>query len=90
VTWVSPSLSFCPYFISSHHSPFPILENLLHTKLHTILVSNISVCKIVYPPLVQFQLKYNTYNHKRYCRNFLKKLCDQKNSKRKRSRGKCK
>jgi hypothetical protein len=23
VTWESPSLSFCPYFISSHHSPFP-------------------------------------------------------------------
>jgi hypothetical protein len=39
VTWASPSLSFCPYFISSHHSPFPILENFLHTKLHTILLA---------------------------------------------------
>jgi hypothetical protein len=60
VTWPSPSLSFCPYFISSHHSPFPTLENFLHTKLHTILISNISLCKIVNPLLVQFQLKYNT------------------------------
>jgi hypothetical protein len=49
VTWVSPSLSFYPYFISSHHSPFPTHENFLHTKLHTILISNISVCKIVNP-----------------------------------------
>jgi hypothetical protein len=49
VTWASPSLSFCPYFISSHHSPFPTLKNFLHTKLHTILISNISVCKIVDP-----------------------------------------
>jgi hypothetical protein len=49
VTWASPSLSFYPFFISSHHSPFPTLENFLHTKLHTILISNISVCKIVNP-----------------------------------------
>jgi hypothetical protein len=48
VTWASPSLSFCPSFISSHHS-LPTLENFLHTKLHTILISNISVCKIVDP-----------------------------------------
>jgi hypothetical protein len=61
VTWASPSLSFCPYFISSHHSPFHTLENFLHTKLHTILISHISLCKIVNPFLVQFQLKYNTY-----------------------------
>jgi hypothetical protein len=61
VTWASSSLSFCPYFISSHHSPFPTLENFLHTKLHTILSSNISLCKIVNPLLVQFQLKYNIY-----------------------------
>jgi hypothetical protein len=54
VTWASPSLSFCPYFISSHHSPFPTLDNFLHTKLHTILISNISLCKIVNPLLVQF------------------------------------
>jgi hypothetical protein len=54
-------LSFCPYFISSHHSRFPTLENFLQTKLHTILISNISLCKIVNPLLVQFQLKYNIY-----------------------------
>jgi hypothetical protein len=37
------------HLISSHHSPFPTLENFLHSKLHTILISNISVCKIVNP-----------------------------------------
>jgi hypothetical protein len=41
VTWASPSLSFCPYFISSHHSPIPTLENFLHTKLHTILFATL-------------------------------------------------
>jgi hypothetical protein len=30
--WASPSLSFYPFFISSHHSPIPTLENFLHTK----------------------------------------------------------
>jgi hypothetical protein len=50
VTWASPSLSFCPYFISSHHFPFPTLENFLHTKLYTILISNVSASKIVNPP----------------------------------------
>jgi hypothetical protein len=54
VTWASPSLSFYSSFISSHHSPFPTLENFLYTKHHTILISNISVCKIVDPLLVQF------------------------------------
>jgi hypothetical protein len=44
-----PKLELCPYFISSYHSPFPTLENFLHTKLHTIFISNISVCKIVNP-----------------------------------------
>jgi hypothetical protein len=39
VTWVYPRLSFCPFFISSHHSPIPTLENFLHTKLHTILLA---------------------------------------------------
>src|SRR4051812_20467250 len=37
VTWASPSLRFCPFFISSHHSSFPTLENFLHTKLYRIL-----------------------------------------------------
>jgi hypothetical protein len=32
----------------------PNIENFLHIKLHTILISNISVCKIVDPLLVQF------------------------------------
>jgi hypothetical protein len=30
--WESPSLSFCSFFNSSHHSPIPTLENFLHTK----------------------------------------------------------
>jgi hypothetical protein len=42
VTWAYPSLSFCPFFISSHHSPFPTLENFLHTKLHTILLATLA------------------------------------------------
>jgi hypothetical protein len=28
----SPRLSFYPFFIPSHHSSFPTLENFLHTK----------------------------------------------------------
>jgi hypothetical protein len=39
VAWASPSLSFCPFFISSHHSPIPTLENFLYTKLNTILLA---------------------------------------------------
>ena len=41
VTWASPSLSFCPFFILLHHSSLPTLENFLHTKLNTILISSI-------------------------------------------------
>jgi hypothetical protein len=33
---------FRPFFISSHHSPFPTLENFLHTKLHTILLATLA------------------------------------------------
>jgi hypothetical protein len=39
VIWASPSLSFCPFFNSSHHSPIPTLENFLHTKVNTILLA---------------------------------------------------
>jgi hypothetical protein len=42
VTWESPSLSFCPFFISSHHSPIPTLENFFYTKLHTILLATLA------------------------------------------------
>jgi hypothetical protein len=41
VAWASPSLSFCPFFTSSHHSPIPTLENFLHTKLNTILLATL-------------------------------------------------
>src|SRR3954469_20539944 len=40
----SPRLSFCPFFISLHHS-LSTPEIFLHTKLHTIFISNISVFK---------------------------------------------
>jgi hypothetical protein len=40
--WASPSLSFCPYLILSHHSPIPTLENFLHTKLYTILLATLA------------------------------------------------
>jgi hypothetical protein len=39
--WESPSLSFCPFFNSSHHSPIPTLENFLHTKLNTNLLATL-------------------------------------------------
>jgi hypothetical protein len=38
----SPSLSFYPFFISSHHSPIPTLENFLHAKLNTILLATLA------------------------------------------------
>jgi hypothetical protein len=41
VAWVYPSLSFCPFFTSSHHSPIPTLENFLHTKLNKILLATL-------------------------------------------------
>jgi hypothetical protein len=41
VAWASPSLSFCLFFISSHHSPIPTLENFLHKKLNTILLATL-------------------------------------------------
>jgi hypothetical protein len=41
VAWASPSLSFCPFFISSHHSPIPTLENFLHAKLNTNLLATL-------------------------------------------------
>jgi hypothetical protein len=41
VALASPSLSFCPFFTSSHHFPIPTLENFLHTKLNTILLATL-------------------------------------------------
>jgi hypothetical protein len=41
VAWASTSLSFFPFFNSSHHSPIPTLENFLHTKLNTILLATL-------------------------------------------------
>jgi hypothetical protein len=42
VIWAFPSLIFCPFFTSSHHSPIPTLENFLHTKLYTILLATLA------------------------------------------------
>jgi hypothetical protein len=39
--WASTSLSICLFFNSSYHSPFPTLENFLHTKLNTILLATL-------------------------------------------------
>jgi hypothetical protein len=39
--WASPSLSFYPFFNSSHHSPIPTLENFLHRKLNTNLLATL-------------------------------------------------
>jgi hypothetical protein len=41
VAWASLSLSFYPFFISSHHSPIPTLKNFLHTKLNIILLATL-------------------------------------------------
>ena len=40
--------------------------------------------------MVQFQHKPNTHKHIRYCHNFFQNSFSQKNTKRKRLRGKCK
>jgi hypothetical protein len=39
--WASPSLSFYPFFNSSHHSLIPTLENFLHAKLNTNLLATL-------------------------------------------------
>jgi hypothetical protein len=36
-----PKLELCPFFISTHHSPIPTLENFLHAKLNTILLATL-------------------------------------------------
>jgi hypothetical protein len=90
VTWASPSWSFCPSFISSHHSSLPTLENFLHTKLHTILISNISVCKIINPLWFSFKSSKISIKTLATAVTSFKSSSDQKNSKRKRLRGKCK
>ena len=53
----SPSLSFSPSFISLLIPPIH-LKFFLHTKLHTIFISNISALKII-SILVQFQHQIN-------------------------------
>ena len=43
VTWASPSLSFCPFFISSHHSSFLHLKTSFIQNFTKISISSISV-----------------------------------------------
>jgi hypothetical protein len=85
-----PSLSFCPFFISLHHSSLPTLENFLHTKLHTILISSISAIKITNP----FGFSSNIYQTSIKTLDTVatpsKRSFSQKNSRRKKIRGKCK
>jgi hypothetical protein len=59
VTLASPSLSFCPFFTSSHHSPIPTKLPSYKTQHNSI--SNISVSIIMNQPfLVQVSTKKNT------------------------------
>ena len=86
----SPSLSFCPFFISSHHSSLPTLENFLHTKLHTIFISSISAIKITNPLWFSSNISQTSIKTLATVANSSKSSFSQKNSKRKRLRGKCK
>ena len=73
VTWASPSLSFCPYFISLHHSSLPTLENFIHTKLHTIFISSISAIKITNPLGFSSNIYQTSIKTLAYCSNFFEK-----------------
>ena len=90
VTWASPSLSFCPYFISLHHSSLPTLENFLHTKLHTIFISSISAIKITNPLWLSSNISQTSIKTLANVETSSKSSFSQKNSKRKRLRGKWK
>src|SRR3954469_19383381 len=51
------SLRFCPFFILWHHPSLPTLENFLHIKLNTILISNVSAIKIINPLWSSFNIR---------------------------------
>ncbi len=89
VAGVSPSLSICPFFISLHHSSLPTLENFLHTKLHTILISSISAIKITNPLGFSSNIYQTSIKTLATIATSFKSSFSQKNSKRKRLRGKC-
>ena len=74
VTWASPSLSFCPFFILLHHSSLPTLENFLHTKLITILISSVSVIIIIIKS-TKFSMTYEKHAISiGYCNTSFKKI----------------
>jgi hypothetical protein len=79
VTWASPSLSFFPSFISSHHSSLPTLENFLHTKLQRIFISNISVFKIINPLWFSFNSSKTSIKTLAIVATSFKSSSDQKN-----------
>ena len=83
VIWASPSLSFCPYFISSHHSSLPTLENSLHTKLNTILISSISTIKIINPLGLSYDINKASIKTPATVAISMKSSFSQKNSKNK-------
>ena len=74
VTWASPSLRFCRFFILLHHSSLPTLENFLHTKLITILVSSVSSIIIVIQS-TKFSMSYEKHAISiSYCNTSFKKV----------------
>ncbi len=69
----SPSLSFCSFFILLHHSSFPTLENFLHTKLITILISSVSAIIII--KSTKFSMTYEKHAISiSYCNTSFKKV----------------
>ena len=69
----SPSLSFYPSFILLHHSSLPTLENFLHTKLITILISSVSAIIII--KSTNFSMTYEKHAISiSYCNTSFKKV----------------
>ena len=81
---------FFPSFIWSYHSSLPTLENFLHTKLHTIFISNINVIKIINPLWFSFNTSLTPIKTLATVTTSFKALPPEKISKRKRLRRKCK
>ena len=69
------------HLITSSFSP--TLENSLHTKHHTIFISNVSVIKIIKPLGLSFNTSITSIWDISYGHNFFLKLFDQKNIKQK-------
>src|SRR3954449_11118157 len=81
VRGTSPSLSFCPFFILWHHSSLPTLENFLHTKINTILISNVSAIKIINPLEFRYDILNAHIKRSATITHLSKRFFDQENSK---------